>query len=353
MSAIHPFLNQITEVNASYIDRLFDEGMDLINRATNEIMSITDNVLPDIDFSGVTPSLIDPSSVAIGALPTMPTKPVLMDVPIGTMPESPVLTMGIVANDSLLTTTISNIIAQIQQRINYATGLRPDIEQAIFGRGIDRETKTVRNSFNNFLSAISGRGWSSPSGQNKSLFATLETEKRQKLSELSREIMNKQAELEQSNIQQNLVLYQTLNAQLADMKRSDEANKVSLYGVSIDAIIKKAQVYIAVNQSYVDTFASEVQAYAALSSTILSDAKLRLEQVTALNTLNIQYSDIAMKKLELLNAHDASKAGLANEASKAIASIMSQLSATLMNSINISESFSTGKSWSYGESVST
>jgi len=353
MSAVHPFLNTITAVNDSYLDRLFDTGIGLINKAVTEITSITDNVLPDIDFSGVTPSLIDPSTVAIGALPVMPTKPVLMDVPIDTMPVLPVLTMGIVANDTLLTTTISSIIAQIQQRITYATGLRPDIEQAIFGRGVDRETKTVRNSFNNFLSAISGRGWSSPSGRNKSLFSTLETEKRQKLSELSREIMNKQAELEQSNIQQNLVLYQTLNAQLADMKRSDEANKISLYGVGIDAVIKKAQVYIAVNQSYVDTFASEVQAYAALSSTILSDAKLRLEQVTALNTLNIQYSEIAIKKLELLNAHDAASASLATEASKAIAAIMGQLSATLMNSINISQSFSTGKSWTYGESVST
>jgi len=353
MSAIHPFLNTITSVNDSYIDRLFDEGMDLITRATNEITSISDNALSDIDFSGVTPSLIDPSTVAIGALPTMPTKPVLMEVPIDNMPSSPVLTMGIVANDTLLTTTISSIIAQIQQRIDYATGLRPDIEQAIFGRGIDRETKTVRSAFNNFLSTVSGRGWSSPSGQNKSLFATLETEKRQKLSELSREIMNKQAELEQSNIQQNLVLYQSLNAQLADMKRTDEANKVSLYGVSIDAVIKKAQVYIAVNQSYVDTFASEVQAYAALSSTILSDAKLRLEQVTAVNTLNIQYSEIAIKKLELLNAHDSSKAALATEASKSIAAIMGQLSATLMNSINISQSFTTGKSWGYDETVST
>jgi len=344
MSAIHPFLNTITTPNAAYLDRLFDEAENLINDASSTITSIADNALTPIDFTGTTPVLTDPSSVAIGTLPTMPTKPVLSDVPIDNMPTAPSLTMSLVATDNLLSTTISSIIAQIQQRITYATGLSPAVEAAIFGRGIDRETKIVRNAFNNFLSAVSGRGWGRPSGQSKSLFATLETEKRQKLSELSREIMTKQAELEQSNIQQNLTLYQTLSQQLAVMKTSDEANKISLYGVSIDAVIKKAQVYISVNQSYVETFASEVQAYAALSSTTLEEAKFRTAQIESLNNMNMQLSQNALEKLKILSEYDAQVAGLANEAAKAISAVMGQLAATLMNPINISQTFANNKS---------
>jgi hypothetical protein len=349
MSAIHPFLNTITTPNAAYFDRLFDEAENLINDATTTITKISDNALAPIDFAGTTPSLTDPTAITIGTLPTVPTAPILSDVPIDTMPTAPSLTMSLVATDNLLSTTISNIIAQIQNRITYATGLSPAVEAAIFGRGRDRETRTMLKTFSNFIASVSSKGWTRPAGAEKSALITLDNARNQAANELSREIMNKQAELEQSNIQQNLTLYQSLNQQLAAMKTSDEANKIGLYGVSIDSVIKKAQVYISVNQSYVDTFASEVQAYAALSSTTLEEAKFRTAQIEALNAMNMQLSQNALEKLKILSEYDAQVAGLANEAAKAISAVMGQLAATLMNAINISQTFANNKAWDYGE----
>ena len=74
MSAIHPFLNSITEVNASYIDRLYDDARSLITQATNDINNISTS-LPALDFTGITPSLIDPTAYGIGTMPTAPINP--------------------------------------------------------------------------------------------------------------------------------------------------------------------------------------------------------------------------------------------------------------------------------------
>jgi hypothetical protein len=84
----------------------------------------------------------------------------------------------------------------------------------------------------------------------------------------------------------------------------------------------------------------------------MDEARFRMEQVTALNNMNTQLSGIAFEKLKLISQDNANRAGLANDASKAIAAVLGQLAATLFNSVNISESFGTSKSWSYGESTS-
>lgn len=350
--AAHPILNSEPTLSGSFIDKLFDDGRKLIADATKEITKITAVTLAKPDFTGVTPNLENPSDITLAGLPTAPTKPILDNVPIDAFPDKPILTTALIATDSLLTATIARIIGQIEQRINYATGLSPTVEAAIFGRGVDRETKQTQAAYQAYIDNQAAMGWSSPSGQDRAAFIAFEAEKKGKLSDLSRDIMTKQADLEQANTQRNLELYQNLQAQLFSQKQSDEANKIQLFSTSVDAVIKKAQLYIDINKSWVDIFSNEVEAYKALANVGIDEAKFRMDQVSALNAMNTQLSSVAMQKLNIMLEYEKSNAALATEGAKGIAAVMGQLAATQMNAISLGESFSYGKHWSYGESVS-
>lgn len=351
MAALHPILNSISQPNGAYIDQLYDDGRKLIERATNEVSRMS-AALPKLDFTGINPSLTDPTGGGIGVMPIAPSKPLLMDTPIDAFPLIPVLTTDTIASDVILLELVGQIKSHIEYRLSNATGLSAAVEAALFGRAVDRETALMRTGFGNYLANQAALGWSSPAGQDQAAFISFEKERKAKLSDINRDIMVKQAELEQSNSQRNLELFQSFQAQLFSQKQSDEANKLRAFEIKMDAVIKKAQLYININKGWIDIYANEVQAYTAQSRATMDEARFRMEQVAAVNELNTQMSMIAMEKLKLLAQDNVQRAGMANEASKAIAAVLGQLSATLMNSINISQTFGTSKSWDYSETLS-
>jgi len=153
MAAEHPFLNSITEINATYLDRLFDDGRTLINQAAADINQISAD-LPDLNFAGTTPTLIDPTLGSLGTMPTVPIKPVLNEVPIDSFPVAPVLTTDTIATDTLLIDIISQIQSVIEYRISHATGLNEDVENALFDRAIDRESKLTRKAYNRYIASF-------------------------------------------------------------------------------------------------------------------------------------------------------------------------------------------------------
>ena len=79
------------------------------------------------------------------------------------------------------------------------TGLPPAVETAIWERGRDRETRQANATLNANMVAWSSRGFAFPPGRLNGIQIALRDETQRKLNEISREVMIKQADLEQTN----------------------------------------------------------------------------------------------------------------------------------------------------------
>ena len=201
MGWINEPLNTFQQPNYEYFGKLWDKGIFLADQVLVATNKIATESIPALNFAGTTPDLITPATAGI-TLPTAPIKPIIVNAVVGGDPAPPTLTT--VATNELLSELITEIKNSLYRRLTYATGLLPHVEAAIFGRGVDRETKIHSSGFANYMAAQSAMGWASPSGQDRAAFIVFETKKQGALSDLSRDIMIKQAELEQSNMQKSI-----------------------------------------------------------------------------------------------------------------------------------------------------
>jgi hypothetical protein len=303
------------------------------------------------DFTGITPDLIHPSIGGV-VLPTAPTQPLINVPSVGNDPDIPVLTTALIATDALIADLIAQIKANLEARLSHATGLNPVVEAALFGRAVDRETGLMRTGYENYLSNNASVGFSAAPGQDQAAFIAFERDRKGKLSDINRDIMVKQAELEQSNIQKTLDSYQALESQLFGQKQSNEANELRLYDSKEEVMVKRVGLLNDINHITVENYAQDVEAYATTGRVTMEQAKLLLEQVNAVNGLNSSLAGIALEKLKVVNSYNIGKYQAVTEAEKAIGATLGQLSATLFNTMNYSQSWSHGISWSGSESLS-
>jgi hypothetical protein len=352
MSAQHPFLNSINSVNDSYMDRLFDEAVKALGAATGAVNGMSAALTPLPDFSGLNVSLINPSEIVPAALPTMPTKPLLLDVPIGQMPAAPFLWTTVIADTSMLITLIARLIAECEALLANPYGVMGAMFDSIYAKGVDRETKAQRTGYQNYLASNAAMGFEAASGQDQSALMRFELEKKGKLSDINRDIMIKQIDVEKEIKQKALDQLLSLNARLLDLKQASESNELSLYDSQKKTVIDTAMLYIDINKGFIDIYASEIQAYSALASVTNEQARFRMDQYKQVNEMNLSLTNISLEKIKLIEAHSSNNAQLAMEKIKSIAAVNGQVGANWMNGINLSQSFSTGKSWSYGESLS-
>ncbi|WP_260675343.1 hypothetical protein [Comamonas aquatica] len=111
---------------------------------------------------------------------------------------------------------LNSLKAIIAARIQGGTGLNPAVEQAIWDRARDRETRVALAREQEVMRAAEALGFPLPSGVLAGQLADARREYHDKLAELSREIAIKQAELEQSNVKDAIQQGLALEAQLMD-----------------------------------------------------------------------------------------------------------------------------------------
>lgn len=92
------------------------------------------------------------------------------------------------------------IKAELLFRMNGGTGLNPTVESAIWNRGRDREQRASLLSERTLLVDRASSGFSRPPGSAMAALEVVTQETQSKIIDLSREIMIKQAELEQENL---------------------------------------------------------------------------------------------------------------------------------------------------------
>jgi hypothetical protein len=166
-------------------------------------------------------------------------------------------------SDTCLTAVKDKLCDWLQ---NGGTGLVPHVEQAIFDRGRNREDINAVRSEAQILTEQASRGFSRPQGSTFAAVDLLAQETQNKVADLSREIMIKQADLEQQNmqfaIQQTIALESALISENQQIQaRSFEAAKytqevaIQLY----NAQIAKVNLELEAFKSYAAAYEAQVR----------------------------------------------------------------------------------------------
>jgi len=290
---------------------------------------VFDGVMPaintDIDapapLSAVVPSaptlnpiaLPDDLSVTLPDVPTMyslnlPVPPVI-DLPLfsATLGDEPV------APDVVFSFTEPAYVSVLKDAIETklgawiagtATGLAPAVEQAIYERARAREIMNAERAVDNAVREFGARGFDLPAGVLVTNMQRAQQEEHDKSSSLSRDIMVKQADLEQANIHfaiEQGVRYDTTLIEYANRvaQRAFDASKF-LVEASISLFNAKVQVFNATVQAYVaegSVYRDRVQA--ALAT--LEIYKTELEGQRLIGQLNVQLTEIYKGQLEAVN----------------------------------------------------
>ena len=205
-------------------------------------------------------------------------------------------------SDTCLTSVKNKLCDWLQ---NGGTGLIPVVEQAIFDRGRNREDINSTRSESQILVEQAARGFSRPQGSAFAAVDLLAQETQNKAADLSREIMLKQADLEQQNmhfaIQQTIALETALIAEHQQIQaRSFEAAKyaqesaIQLYNAQLAKVNLELEAFKSYSSAYeaqvsaalseIEIFKGEIEAQALVSEINQNTVKLYLAQIEGVKT---------------------------------------------------------------------
>ena len=270
---------------------------------------------PDVntDFSSRLPS--PPSSFSGGAVPSigevrMPARPsISLPTFNGVMPDapsSPPDTAGMLesayrnASGMMMTALNDRInawlteynpqfhaqLSRLEQRVQELasgeteTGFKPNVEDAIYGRARSRISAEAMRAHNEAAGAMAGRGFTMPNG---ALFAAMNQARRSgndQLAGTGREIVIKQAELNQQNVQFALNMSADLRKSVLQMSLSYHGNLIQINGQAInyaqavvDAAVKLYDMVVKVYASKLDAYRAQAQVYETLvrATTVVID----------------------------------------------------------------------------------
>ena len=183
-------------------------------------------------------------------------------------------------SDTLLTSVKDALIT----RLAGGTGLTPAVEAAIWNRGRDREQTSSLQSERTLLVDRAQSGFSRPTGAAMAALDRVIADTQDKIIDLSREIMIKQAELEQENvkhaIQQTVALEDILvREHMAINQRSFEVAKyvqdiqIEIFKMAVSKYTSEVEAYKAFTQSY------QLRVQAELTKVEIYKAKLDGERL--------------------------------------------------------------------------
>lgn len=172
---------------------------------------------------------------------------------------------------------LQNLKAVLNERIKGGTGLSPEVEALIWGRAVDRETRIARGAELDVLRSGEALGFKLPSGV---VAAQLERARRDfhdKIAGMSRDVAIKQAELEQSNLQQVVSEGVQLESKLMD-------NALQLEQQAFEAARAVAESHLQIYNAGVREFEVLMQqfnTYATVYRTLVDAETAKLEQYKA------------------------------------------------------------------------
>lgn len=172
---------------------------------------------------------------------------------------------------------LDSLKSTLHQRMQGGTGLPAAVEQAIWDRGRDRETLIALANEADITRQSEALGFQLPPGVLAAQIRQAQQSYYDKLSGLSRDVMVKQAELEQQNLKDTIAAGMQLESQLIDHSWKQEQmafesaktyadNAIQVHNANIEqfkALLTGYQTYASVYKTIIDAELSKVEVYKA------------------------------------------------------------------------------------------
>lgn len=263
---------------------------------------------PDLDVSL-------PAAPALLSINVLPFDGINIPTLDFTIPELTIVApepLTYVPGEQYTSALLSDLKSILQDRItNGGTGLNPDVEQAIWDRGREREARAMRESLNQ-LDQMEGLGYTLPPGVWLDARLKISTENAYANMGISREIMIKQAELEMQNVMQSLQVANQLEQNLITYTNQREQRAFEAYRYATEAAIAIYNAKVQAYGAYVDAYKAKVNIYEAqvraeIARVEAYKAEIDAEQAKAqINTALVeQYkvqADVALANVEIYKA---------------------------------------------------
>ena len=209
-----------------------------------------------------------------------------------------------------LLTTLKSKLQDILD--NGGTGLSPDVENAIWDRGREREARAMRDSLAQLDRDAEQMGFALPPGVYIDGRLRIQTEAEANNRGTSREIMIKQAELEQSNVNHALDAAIQLESQLINYSNQVEQRFFDSCKYATEAGVSIYNARVQAYAAYVDAFKARIAVYEAtirgeLAKVEAYKAQMDAEQAkatvnrTLLESYKVQI-DAALSNVEVFKA---------------------------------------------------
>jgi hypothetical protein len=167
---------------------------------------------------------------------------------------------------------VTSVRDLLLRRLSGGTGLSATVEAAIWDRDRDRELRASRLSEETLLNSRAGSGFSRPTGSMFSVLDNMVQDAQSKIIELSREIMIKQADLEQKNLDSSIS--QTMALEDLLLKEFLEFTKTSF-----DLAKYKKDTEVEIFKSSLSVFSSEIEMYKAYAISYETMIKAELNKL--------------------------------------------------------------------------
>lgn len=172
------------------------------------------------------------------------------------------------SEDPYSSDTLTAVTNSLLERIQGGTGIPVDIENQIWDRARNRERVSEDRSREDLLFSDAQSGFSRPTGSSQAALDSLAQETQNKISDFSREVAIKQAELEQTNLQSTISSIISLE-QLLIGHANDIENR------ALDTAKFAQQIGIEIYNTEVARFQVELEAFKAFS--LAFEAQVRAE----------------------------------------------------------------------------
>lgn len=220
-----------------------------------------DFVMPDLDLTLPSPPVELAIQVSQFSGVTIPAPPGDDEVPVLNLvaPTIREYVPGAQYQSALLTAVRTELLRRITEG---GAMLNPDVEQALWDRGREREARATREAIDR-LEQMETLGYAMPPGIYLDARLKIATETAAAHMGLSREIMIKQAELELEGVNKALELSSGLEAKQMDIANQIEqrAFEATRYATEAGVAIYNARVQAFT--AFVDVYRAKVQAYEA------------------------------------------------------------------------------------------
>jgi len=234
-------------------------------------------------------------------------------------------------NDSDVAAALDLVFDNINQTLlTGGTGITEDVENAIYSRARSRLDEEFRDEYEKIENLYSSRGFDVLPGIVAGMMSRMGSEMLRKSEDLNNDILINQTKLAQQQIQFAL----TMAIELFKVRLQEYATRVQAYAAEIEGYISGIRAQVEVINARVKVLEANVRQYVAttemqkvyyetLSTKIsleLQKAKLETDILISEMNANLQ-AFVAVKELQL-------------EAAKAGGTVMAQLAASALSSIN-------------------